>query len=134
LPLQANATGDIVMTSTSCNRVRVEEIRPFPKAGPRKATGRRRQKTRILTDTPVREERRLIEDKRKQGKSVKRQLNMTKAGDKSQKHKKVRVQPGKRPVLISERPPLLRPPKWLVKKKQMQADNSGSGSDIKDTR
>jgi len=37
----------------------LEELRPFPKAGPRKsASGRRRQKSTILTDTPVRDEAR----------------------------------------------------------------------------
>jgi hypothetical protein len=33
-----------------------EQIRPYPKAAPRKQTGRRKGKTRILTDTPVKAE------------------------------------------------------------------------------
>jgi len=41
--------------SSSVAVVSPQEILPFPKAGPRKNTrGRQQQKTRILTDTPVR--------------------------------------------------------------------------------
>jgi len=39
--------------------VSLEKLKPFPKAAARKTVGRRQQRTRILTDTPVREELRL---------------------------------------------------------------------------
>lgn len=53
-----------------------EEIRPFPRAEPRKSTQRRKvRKSAILTDTPVRAE--LVEEAEKRSKTVKRQLCFT---------------------------------------------------------
>lgn len=107
----------------------LEELLPFPKAGPRKATnGRRRQKSRILTDTPVREEMRQQQERKKIGKAkacsnnkAKKRLNMTAETDKNTAKKNVgqriaRSRPGKRPVELSKRPPLPRQPTWLVKR------------------
>lgn len=56
-----------------------EEIRPFPKASPRKGTrkGRKRGETRVLTDTPVKQQ---IEEehKVKQEKKLKKEMNQSK--------------------------------------------------------
>jgi len=136
------------VASTCSSMNSLEAIRPFPKAGPRKTTGRRRQKTRILTDTPVRDEQRLLEEKRSAKKStsvrlVKRRLNLAEAECPKQKkcQKKqsdrqktvsVRSQPGKRPVPVADRPPLPRPPTWLLKQKTSLpvAETAGAGSDV----
>lgn len=61
--------GGTNVNSVSCSTPTVivtpEDILPFPKAPPRKNTSRRQQKTRILTDTPVRQELRERENGRK---------------------------------------------------------------------
>jgi|SRR6218665_1261256 len=58
LPSFAESQGTLVMP---------EQLKPFPKAAPRKtALKSRQQKTRILTDTPVRNEIRLTKENTKQ--------------------------------------------------------------------
>ena len=55
--------------SISSPTVRPEDISPFPKAGPRKRKGgRKKGKSIILTDTPVKEQLRAAQENRKQNK------------------------------------------------------------------
>ena len=99
----------------------LKELLPFPKAGPRKATrGRRRQKSRILTDIPVREELRQQQECKKAGKNkAKKRLNLGVTEEvvkaRSTSNKCVGKRPGKRPLVPSKRPPIPRQPTWLVK-------------------
>jgi len=88
----------------------LKELLPFPKAGPRKATrGRRRQKSRILTDIPVREELRQQQECKKAGKNkAKKRLNLGVTEEvvkaRSTSNKCVGKRPGKRPLVPSRDP------------------------------
>lgn len=68
------------LASCQSSPVTLEKIRPMPKAAARKsAGGRRRQKSRILTDTPVRAEIKANQEKartKKSGVACKRKLTM----------------------------------------------------------
>ena len=81
-PQQVSSTSSVsgpAVASTSSNNeeevsissptVRPEDISPFPKAGPRKIKGgRKKGKSLILTDTPVKEQLRAAQENRKQNK------------------------------------------------------------------
>ena len=78
LPADAATTSPAGVASCQPSPVTLEKLRPIPKAGARKSSGgRKRQKTRILTDTPVRAEIRAIQEaKNKSNVTCKRKLNM----------------------------------------------------------
>jgi len=75
--------------SSQSSPVTLEKLRPMPKAGARKSSGgRKRQKTRILTDTPVRAEIRAIQEvKNKSNVTCKQKLNMPEKKVKKSKSK-----------------------------------------------
>uniref|UniRef100_A0A674APC7 Uncharacterized protein n=1 Tax=Salmo trutta TaxID=8032 RepID=A0A674APC7_SALTR len=64
-PLPNNAIADSGLLTP-------EDIRPYPKAGPRKPAykGRKRRKTAILTDTPVKQAREMEKNKAKSSKRL----------------------------------------------------------------
>lgn len=67
------------MEPSHSSPITLQKLRPFPKAGARKSTkGRKRQKTRILTDTPVRAEILAIQEERRKKSSMlcKRKLSL----------------------------------------------------------
>jgi len=72
---QSQLPEPVASTSTNTDKrtitVTPEEISPFPKAPPRKTKGgRKKAKTRVLTDTPVKEEIRAAVEKKKRKKEV----------------------------------------------------------------
>lgn len=72
---------DTPLNLPDTNIIMPEEISPFPKAQPRKATkGRKKGKTLILTDTPVKEQLRADQEnkKRKKGKQQERKKKVAK--------------------------------------------------------
>lgn len=81
--LQSTGNEAAIDEGASSSRVNLESIRPFPKAGARKGSyrGRQKQRTRILTDTPVREQLRAQQEKKGskgKGKEVQKKMPMVK--------------------------------------------------------
>ena len=76
LPIQPISDPVSQLSSVSINishQASLEKIRPFPKAGSRKfIKGRKRQRTRILTDTPVRNELNRLQEMKKKSQSKKK--------------------------------------------------------------
>ena len=88
------------MASCQSSPVTLEKLRPMPKAGARKSSGgRKRQKSRILTDTPVRAEIKAIQEaKKKSSVPCKRKLNMPQEKSKKPEASTAVVKKVKEPV------------------------------------
>lgn len=63
----SNSSSDNIVINTSTKLVQPEEIRPYPKAEPKKRTSRGRKPgvTKIVTDTPEKENIKIMKEKRK---------------------------------------------------------------------
>jgi len=137
-PGQATPSTPTDIEPSHSSPITLEKIRPFPKAGARKSTGgRKRQKTRILTDTPVRDEMLAIQEARKKKSAMpcKKKLCLPRntaenssisstqsSGRAIKKPRKQKItdsrQTLRRPKPVCERTVLPRKPLWMTSDKQ----------------